>query len=175
MSLSDFAYLTSSFSRDNLVDYPWTSSSSRVAKDVFTYRVCDCSAALVTDGEKALLMHFVPSNEKNHDFKQILKLITNNFNMNKADKLQAVLAGAKPDTESKDVFNIFRYVFDKLKIPTTILYNGKGATNIAYRTCTDEVYISNPHIEKSLKKGKSPIETLKSGFEKIELSEVDEV
>ncbi len=175
MTLSDFANRTSSFNRDNLVDYPWTPASSKVAKDVFTYRVCDCSAALVTDGEKALLMHFVPSNEKNHDFKQIIKLIANNFDMNNSGRMQAVLVGAKPYSESIDVFNIFRYVFDKLKMPTTILYNGKGATNIAYRTCTDEVYISNFHIDKSLKKGKSAIEAINSGFEKAELSEADEV
>lgn len=171
---SDFSKFTSSFNRDNFVDFPWTISSTRVTKDVFTNNICDCSACLITDGEKAMLMHLIPTNINNHSFHSILKYIAYNFNVNKRN-LQAILIGAQKTKLSKNLNNILTQVLDYLNIPTTVLKFGKAPTHIAYRTCKDEVFITNRAIDKSLKLGKNSFDALQSGFETFKLSEFDNV
>ena len=171
---SDFNKITSSFSRDNFVDFPWTISSSRISQDVFTQRICDCSSCLITNGEKALLMHLLPSNENNHIFANVLQFLRNNVDL-KDNNLQAVLVGSKNTKSSLDIWNKFVDLLDYLKIPTTVLKNGKSPTHLAYRTSTDEVLISNEHIDKFLKKGGTPKNSLINSFENVKISEFDEV
>lgn len=171
---ADFSVRTSSFSRDNFVDYPWVISSSRVAKDVFTNNICDCTAFLISDGEKALLKHLNPAIEKNHVFSDIIKFVSNNFDMSSRN-LQAVLIGGSSGKEAKSLFTGFMNFLRNFNIPATILYSGKTPTHVAYRTSLDEVWISNKHIDKALVAGKSNREALLSGFEKVEISHCDEI
>lgn len=170
----DFSVRTSSFSRDNFVDYPWIISSSRVAKDVFTNNVCDCTACLISDGDKALLKHLNPDIEENHVFSNIIKFVSNNFDMNNKN-LQAVLIGGSSGKEAKTLFDGFINFLRNFNIPATILYSGKTPTHVAYKTSLDEVWISNKHIDKALSVGKSNMEALLSGFEKVKISHCDEV
>jgi len=174
MYWQDFNKLTSSFNRDNLVNYPWTISSSRIAKDVFTQRVCDCTSCLITDGEKALLMHLIPLNENNHHFDKVLEFLRNNMDLNNKN-LQAVLVGSKNTKSSLDIWNKFIDLLDYLKIPTTMLKNGKYPTHLAYRTSTDEVLVSNQEIGDALLQGKPAKEALEDGFEFVKMSPFDEI
>lgn len=171
---SDFNKFTSSLNRNCFVDYPWTLSTSRISKDVFTHRICDCTSCLITDGDKALLMHLIPSNERNHHFNSVLEYLRNNIDL-KNKHLQAVLLGSKNTKPSQDLWNKFINLLDYLKIPTTILKEGKSPTHIAYRTCTDEVLISNEHIDKLLKKGINNRDALVNGFKNVYISPFDEV
>ena len=171
---ADFNKITSSFCRDNFVDYPWNISTSRIAKDVFTNRVCDCSACLITNGDKALLMHLMPATESNHAFSNVLNYLRNNIDL-KDKNLQAVLVGSKPTKQSLDIWNKFVDLLDYLKIPTTFLKDGKSPTHLAYKTSTDEVLISNEHIAKSLKKGINEREAIVNGFKEINISHCDEI
>ncbi|MBO6087780.1 hypothetical protein J6P92_05480 [bacterium] len=169
---NEFAKRTASVNRDGVVDYPWSIASSRVAKDVITYRICDCSACLITDGEKALLKHLLPANEDNHNFKKVFKFISDNMDLNNPN-LQAVLVGSKPTAPSRDIFNKFLELLNGLHIPTTILKDGKGPTHIAYRTCTDEVLISNPKIDQLLNKKANNRDAIYNGFEYVKISNCD--
>lgn len=170
---SDFHNITSAFSRDCFVDYPWTISSSKIGKDVFTHRICDCSAFLITDGQKAILKHLCPSNESNHHFTNVLDFLRNNIDL-KDVNLQAVLVGSKNTKPSQDIWNKFIDLLDYLKIPATILKDGKSPTHLAYRTCRDEVLISNEHIEKLLKQGVNNRDAIFNGFHEVKISPFDE-
>ena len=174
MYWQDFNKVTSSFCRDNLVDYPWSVSSSRVGKDLFTHRICDCSACLVTDGKKAVLMHLLPSNKDNHIFSNVLFFLRNNLDL-KDKNLQAVLVGSKNTKSSQDIWNKFVDLLDYLKIPTTILKNGKSPTHLAYRTSTDEVLISNEQISNVVRLNKGAKQALSDGFEYVKISDHDEI
>ena len=174
VGLSDFNKQTSSVCRDNFVDYPWTVASSRVAKDVFTCQISDCSALLLTDGEKAILMHLNPQIEKNHKFSQVIKYIENNMNVY-SNNIQAILVGSKPEKESQDIFKKFEKYLKNSYIPTTILKNGKGPTHIFYRTSKDEVLVSNQTINTQLLFEKNPLKILQKSFEKVKISEYDSV
>ena len=173
MKLSNFHKITSSF-RDNFVDYPWTISTSRVANDVFTHNICDCSACLITNGQKALLKHLCPDNEQNHIFKNVLFYLRNNFDL-KDKNLQAVLVGSKNTKSSQDIWNKFTKLLSDLEIPTTFLKNGKSPTHLAYRSCTDEVLISNQHIDTFLKKGINKKDTIKGSFMEVKIAPCDEI
>ena len=85
LKLSEFSIRTAAFNRQNFVDYPWTISTSRVAADVFTNNICDCTACLITDGSKALLMHLSPERQDNHNFSKVFNFISNNLDLNKND------------------------------------------------------------------------------------------
>ncbi len=174
MYWQDFHKLTSSFSRDNFVDYPWAISSSRVAKDVFTQRICDCTSCLITNGDKALLMHLLPANKDNHIFSNVLNFLRNNLDL-KDKNLQAVLVGSKNTKPSQDIWNKFVDLLDYLKIPTTILKNGQSPTHLAYRTSTDEVLVSNLQIGDAVLKKESPMQALLDGFESVKIAKCDEI
>lgn len=169
---AEFSKRTASFNRDNFVDFPWTISSSRVAKDVYTNNICDCTACLITDGEKALLKHLIPIEEDNHDFLKVEKFVSNNIDLHNSN-LQAVLIGSNPATISKDIFKKFLIFLNKFHIPTTVLEEGKGATHIAYRTCTDEVLISNKKIDELLSRGANNSQAIYGGFENVKIADCD--
>lgn len=170
---TDFSRYTSSFTRNAYVDFPWNISSSRVATDVFTDHIADCTSCLITDGKKALLMHLCPSNENNHNINKIFNYISNNLNFN--DNLQAVLVGSQPEKESLDIFNKIKNLLKQLNIPTSIFQTGKARTHLAYRTCKDEVIISSNHIDSEILQGKNNENVLKNSFEYVKISDYDEV
>jgi hypothetical protein len=174
ISSTNFSKMTSSFSRDNYVGFPWNISTSRVAKDVYTNHICDCNVMLLTNGDKALLMHLMPLNEKQYTYGKIFKAIENNFDIHN-DELQAVIVGSQPTKASQYIFDLFTSVLNNLNIPISIFRIGKSPTHVAYRTCKDEVYISNKHIDKALIAGKSELDSLKAGFNVTQISPVDYV
>ena len=168
---TDFSRVTSAFYRDNFVDCPWDIASSRVAKDVFTNHIADCTCCLITTGKKALLMHLCPTNEANHDISKIFQYIKNNLNLK--EELQAILVGSQREKESLDIFNKFRKLLEDLKIPTTIFQTPKSRTHLAYVTSTDEVLISSNNIDAGLISGKSNQNAVCSAFEYSKISDCD--
>lgn len=170
-----FSQFITAINRENFVDYPWTVASSRIAKDVFTNNICDCTGVLITTGEKALLMHLNPAVEENHNFKNVFKYISNNVDLEN-NELQAVIVGSNPnDAESADIFNRFIKFFKDYKIPTTLLKSGNAPVNIAYRSCTDEIIVSNKKMDSAINSGKNDLESLRSGFKQVEISNCDYV
>ena len=175
VSAKEFSRCITAINRENFVDYPWTVASSRVAKDVGTSYICDCTGVLVTTGEKALMKHLNPAIEENHNFKKSEKYISDNIDL-KHEDVQALVVGSNPkDAESADIFNKFINFFNGYKIPTTVLKNGLAPTNIAYRSCTDEVIVSNKKIDDAIQRGKTALEALCSGFEEVKIAECDYV
>ena len=86
-----------------------------------------------------------------------------------------MLIGGSSGKEAKTLFDGFINFLRNFNILATILYSGKTPTHVAYKTSLDEVWISNKHIDKALSAGKSNVEALLSGFEKVKISHCDEV
>lgn len=172
--LLDFTSLTGNIPKPDFVDYPWTISESALAKDVYTKNICDCTSCLFTNGKEALLMHLSPENKSNHYFDNILMFLRNKIDL-KDENLQAVLIGSKNTKKSLDIYNKFTELLNSLGIKFSELKNGKDRTHVAYKTCTDEVYVSNSAIDKALKKNMPKSDALNSGFEKIIISDKDEI
>ena len=119
-------------------------------------------------------MHLSPANEYNHHFSSVLNFLRNNIDL-KDKNLQAVLLGSKQTKKSQDIWNKFVDLLQYLEIPTTLLKDGKSPTHLAYRTCTDEILISNEHIDKMLKKGTAAKESLINGFRDVRIASCDEI
>lgn len=174
VKFSDYRKFVSTMNRKNFVDYPWTTEESKIGQNVYTEDICDCTSCLITTGKEALLMHLCPSVKENHFFDNVLLFLRNHLDL-KADGMQAIVTGSKNTKKSQDIFNKFLELLDYLNIPTTVLKNGKSPVNIAYKTSKDEFVISNLHIDRALKNGKSSKDALKSGFESVKISDKDEL
>lgn len=160
--------------RENGVYHPWTIEQSVKAPNAFTTNVIDCSACLITDGQEVLMMHLDPSKESNHFFYFIFDYIKRKIDLNSKD-LQAVLIGSKNNKRSQDIYTKFQQFLKDYSIPYTQLKDGKTPTSVAYKSSTDTVYVSNLTMDKMLKKGASPFEALKKSFQKVEISDCDEI
>lgn len=172
----DFSKITSGFEKQNYVNYPWTIAESVIGENVITTNVCDCTACLITDGEKALLMHICPTIKGNRDFKTLFNYICRNIQNMAKDQIQGIMVGSRDTVTSRGVWSNFSEIFKILKIPVTKLRNGKWSTNIAYKRSTDEVFISSYPMDCQIKKGgKSGLELLNSQFKEVSIAEYDEV
>lgn len=175
VSPNEFSGIAAKIGNKFSVNYPWTINESVKAPNSYTKDIYDCSACLITDGQDALLMHLCPTtSQNNHSTNNILTYLRNKLKLTDPN-LQAVLIGSQKNKNSLDVYDKLLELLKKLGIPVSELKSGKGATNIAYRSDTDEVYITNKAIEKSLEKGLSSKDSLLSCFEKVSISEYDEI
>lgn len=170
----DFNKITSRISKNNFSDYPWTLNEAVVGRDVFTNRICDCTCVVLSDGQKASLLHLNPAQKANHIMTDMIKFVTKNFNINSKD-LTAVVVGSKNTKPSQGVYNNWINFLTSYNIPFTILKNGKTPTSVAYRTDTDEVLISNLTISDALQNKMSRKEALSSAFEHIFIANSDEI
>lgn len=170
----DFNKMISKISRNNFSDYPWTLNEAVVGRDVFTSRICDCTCIILSDGQKAGLLHLNPAKKANHIMSDMIKFVTKNFDI-KSNDISAVVVGSKNTKLSQNVYNNWINFLTSYKIPFTILKNSKTPTSVAYRTDTDEVLISNLTISNALKNKMSKNEALSSAFEHIFISKSDEI
>lgn len=174
LTLSEFGQIKSRIGSKNSVDFPWTINQTVKAKDVYTTNVIDCSACLLTNGQEAVMLHLTPDIEVNHAFSLVLSFLRNKIDL--ADKnLQAVLIGSKNHKKSQDIYNKFKEMLKGLNIPFSEFKNGKTPTSIAYKTSSDEVYITNNTIDKLLKKNIKASDTLNASFENLTISSCDEI
>ena len=170
--LKDFSRITKPMGIENSAQNPWNLGCTVIGKDVYTRDVIDCTACLLTDGEKSMLMHLCCTNRKNHDFESVLNYIKSNFDLSN-EKLHAIVLGSKKVPKSEELFERFVNLFQSLEIPFSIFKNGKTKTHLAYSTDKDEVFISNDVIDYTLKRGWEIEKLLKNGFEKVILQEND--
>ncbi len=174
VSCSDFHKITSGFGKKNFVDYPWMIKDSVVGENVYTTRICDCTSCLITDGQKAILMHLNPAKKSNHIFSDVIRFLRDNIDLKQKD-LQAVLLGSRDTKPSQDIWNKFCELLKKFDIPVSKLKNGKWGTNLAYNKSKDEVLISSYPLDKGINKGLSKTDLLKSHFKEVSISECDEL
>ena len=93
-----------------------------------------------------------------------------------ADKnIQAVILGSKNNKKSLDIFNKFIELMEEIGIKPSVFRNGKNSTHLAYKTSSDEVYISNLNIDRILRRGATEEEALKGGFEHVQIAPYDEI
>lgn len=172
LTLTDFDKVTAKFDKEYLVDYPWTLNEAVVGKDVFTKNVCDCTCVVFKDGQKAGLLHLNPAKKVNHLIVPIIGFLQSNFNI--GDKnLRAIVIGSKNTKPSQSLYNNLIGILTHFDIPFSVLKNGNGATNVAYRTDADEVLVSNLTISGALKNGNSAKEAVNSGFKHVLVSKND--
>ena len=172
VSCKDFNKIVSVIPRNKFVSHPWLIEDSKMGQNVFTTNICDCTSCLISNGQEALLMHLSPMQESNHFFNNVLIYLRNHLDL-KDENLQAILVGSKNTKKSLDIYNKFVDLLNNFGIPISELKNGKTPTNVAYKTNTDEIYVSNLTIDKLLKKGNSAEDALDKSFEKIEISKTD--
>ncbi len=174
LPLKELNKVTGSINSNNAVNHPWTLAESRLAKDVYTTGVIDCSACIITDGQEALLMHLDPSKEVNHAFSQVLAFLRDKLDL-KNPNLQAVLIGSKNTKKSQDIYNKFKTLLSNLNIPFSELKSGKTPTSVAYKSEKDTVYISNQTIDKILKKGQTDKDAIHQSFDEVRIADCDEI
>lgn len=174
VTYQDFNNLVTVISKDKFVDYPWTIEDSKLGRDVFTKNIYDCTSCLITNGKEALLMHLSPMQASNHFSYKILEFLRNHIDL-KDKNLQGILVGSKNTKKSLDIYNKLSALLKNFNIPFSELKNGKTPTNIAYKSNTDEICISNSTIDKLLKRGNNLNDTLEKSFEKVNISELDDM
>ena len=131
------------FGKENFVDLPWTLKESVVSDKVYTKAVSACSACIITDGIKALMMHICPKTEHIKDFFKIESFVKETFS-NKLDKLKAFLIGSMDYEMSLDLNNKFKDFLTKNKIPFTHISKGSAlGSDVAYSVRDDELTLSN--------------------------------
>jgi hypothetical protein len=174
VSMSEYGAKIAGMAKKSSADYPWTLRDSAIGENVYTRGVCDCTSCLLTDGYAALLMHLDPENSVNRSMNFLRSFIRNTFGLTRPN-LQAVVMGSKNTEKSQQVFNNFIDLLKEAKIPTSILKNSKSPASIAYKVSTDEVYISSIGMERELRANMSHSDVFKTYFEKVEISELDEI
>ncbi len=174
LDTNEFTKVISKIGRNNSVNYPWTIKESILAKDTYTKNICDCTACLITDGNKSLLLHLCPTIEQNHAISLIIEFLRNTIDL-KNKNLQAVLIGSKNTKKSLDIYEKLTQILKRFNIPFSEFKNSKTPTHIAYRTDTDEVYITNNEINKLIKRGNNPQTSIEKAFEKISVSNCDDL
>lgn len=170
----DYYKVVEKIDHANAINYPWKIKDSKLAQQTFTNKICDCSACIIKDNNQGLLMHLCPSWEENHSYSALLDFVKNKIDL-KNKNLTAVLIGSKNTKKSLDTYEMLKRFLTNFKIPFSELKNGKKPTNIAYRGDLDEIYITNLQIDKVLSKGETPQNALEKGFEKINISEFDNI
>ena len=158
VTLKDFNKISRSVGIDNLAGYPWVLGTSAKGTSVYTKDVLNCSVCLITNGEKALLMHLNPC--RSH-----IDVGSKN--------LHAILLGSKNVPKSLELFGKFKEMLFSLNIPFSVFKNGKMTTHAAYSAKTDEFFISSESIDYMLNRGLDNAKSIKNAFEKVELNKID--
>lgn len=174
VTTKEFSKIITSIDRNNFVDYPWTINQTVKGESLYTTGICDCTSLLLSNGNEAVLLHLSPQIENNHS-KYILTQHLKNI-INLGDKnLQAVIVGSKKIIKSEKLYNMIVEFVNSLGITSTKLKGTKSPTHIAYKTNTDEIFITNNTINKALSKGSTKKEALYKGFDNVVISPNDEI
>ena len=172
VTLKDFNKISRSVGIDNLAGYPWVLGTSAKGTSVYTKDVLNCCVCLITNGEKALLMHLNPCRSQNHDFDSVLRYVKKHIDVG-SKNLHAILLGSKNVPKSLELFGKFKEMLFSLNIPFSVFKNGKMTTHAAYSAKTDEFFISSESIDYMLNRGLDNAKSIKNAFEKVELNKID--
>ena len=166
------------FTEDCASVYPWTTRQAVYKNRVYTGGIRDCTACIIKDYDKALLLHLCPDMEENKNFEKISNFIKQKVDVYK-NNLEAFLTGSNPESESVMLYNKLRDFLKKYNIPTTELQQALDSVSILYRSDKDELILSVGNVSdvvKSFKdKGQSDIEILNHCFNKVSIANCDEV
>lgn len=176
VNLSEYYSLTSSYGKKCFVSDPWTIKESVLKPNVYTGNVIDCTVCGITDGDKALLMHICPTLEENKNFEKIENFLKEKLKFLNNEYLQGFLLGSQGTAlfDSRNLFDNFDKLLNKLNIPTSKFRAGFGETFVAYSSIKDEWLIANRDVAE-LKKVHSDRNILNEMFDYVEISELDEV
>ena len=178
---SEFVKIFRNSKYDKFVDYPYTIKESVKAKNAITTDVYDCTACGITDGQQVFLCHICPTVPANTNFELIKSYIKRVIDITD-ENLQGFLLGSTENNpgspNSSALFEKFVRFFEDNNIPFSQF---KGclhgqSSNTAYFTGKDEWLISNELIKPDIKRVfESPLQAVKSLFEKVEISDFDEI
>lgn len=163
----------------NFVKAPWTIKQSVLSNGAYTTDILDCTVCGLTDGQKVLLNHICPTHYANKDFNQIAEFIKSKIDLTN-QFLQGFILGSKPNCSasprSTTMFDNFVEFLQKYNIPFSEFKGGPYENNVAYSSLNDEWLISNKSINDKMKKNfKTPYPVLDSIFDKVQISEEDEI
>ena len=82
VTAKEFRTAISSIPKTNSVNYPWTTRQSVIAPDAFTTGIYDCTAAVISNGQNAIMLHLCPTNPKNFDLDNIICFIKKQIQTN---------------------------------------------------------------------------------------------
>ena len=151
---------------------PWTINQSVLSNSACTTGANDCTIVGISDGEKVLLMHLCPTEEKNKSINKIFRFISNNINKMRKEYLQGfVLCSKCISEESKALFNNIINYLEHSNIPFSYLKNGDDTYNIAYTSIHDIWFISGEKINNKL----SSRDNIYNSFKDIKINELDEI
>lgn len=177
---TQFNKIVSTYGIQNYVDYPWTVKESVFAEKAYTKNIFDCTVCGITDGLKVLMLHICPTVGENKNFEKIIDFIRGKIDLTNPN-LQGFLFGSKDFLEfskkSLEIFENFEKFFNDKKIPFSKIKGGNQINDVAYSSLTDEWIISHNLLEnEAIKKSfNSPLDFLKTFFNKVEISEFDEI
>ncbi len=177
LNQSTFSRITARIPQENAVNYPWTINETVIAPNVYTTGIFDCTSCIFTNGQNAMLLHLTPDNPNNQCFPKILDFIKSHINLND-ENLQAMLVGSQNTKHSQNIYTKIIDLLKQFNIPHSELKTSKNPTSIAYRSDTDEIYVTNEAIDKFYQFNKNtnyPESALKNGFEKVSIAECDEI
>lgn len=180
VGIDEFQEAITRISKKQFVDSPWTIKQSVLSDRAYTKDILDCTVCGITNKDKVLLMHICPTNPKNKKFSDIEKYINKIINLNNKD-LQGFILGSKrpnfnsPNTEK--LFEKFVKFMKDYKIPFSQFKGGPFENHVAYSSAKDEWLIGNCLISKNMKQHyyDNPQAVLKRIFDKVEVSDLDEV
>lgn len=177
VSAREFKSALALIDKKNSVNYPWTLKESIKAPAAFTTGVRDCSVVGITDGKEVLMLHLCPTVGVNRNFDAIRRFIAQKADLKNPD-LQAIIIGGRKDKMSRFLSDKLTEIINNYNIPLSeVKISGDNCSiNTAYNSVTDEWLITCSKIDKYIRKGvKNGMEILKNIFQKVEISDVDEV
>ena len=177
VTTAHFNQVASTIGSKYAVNYPWTVKQTIKAPAAYTRYVFDCTVLGLTDGENVTMLHICPTKEENKDFQKIKDYLLQKIDLYNPN-LQALLFGSQNDkilTLSANLYNNLCNFIKKYNIPLTEIAKAKEYADIAYQAKTDEWIISSHSINENISKGKSSEDALKETFQKISISELDEI
>ena len=178
LTQAEFDKALRAFSPEGSSVYPWTTRQTVYTNRVYTRGICSCTACLIKDDDKALLLHLNPDMEENNNFEKIFDFIKQKINVQKSN-LEAFLTGSNNNSGSYELYQKFKEFLNKYKIPVTELQHAQDSVAIAYRTDKDEILVSVgsrlDYVEQYKNAGFTDREVLNKCFRKVSVSECDEI
>ncbi|MBO7672943.1 hypothetical protein J6S88_05995 [bacterium] len=163
---------------DSNVLFPWTIKESKLAKDVYTRKIYDCTAVGITNGLTSFLMHICPTEPANFDFAPIKEYLLKKIDFLRNDYIQGFILGGKTNPKisprSIEFFDNFVDILKKEGIPYSKFKGGIYENDIAYITEKDTWFISNEYFER-YKKDIKPMDAIKVFFDDVEICPLDEL
>lgn len=176
VSKFEFNNIVSSYGSKNHVGYPWTIKESVCSNKAYTRDIADCTVCGITDGMKVLLMHLCPTEKINFDFKKVINLVKEKFNLQSPD-LQGIIIGGKPPythgADSYKLFNLFEDFLSSYQIPFSKFKGGMATRDVAYSSVNDEWIIANDSF--SLNNNQPIQKAMEDCYEEVKIADCDDL